>query len=102
MVTPVKVEIEHLIKVKFIQTIRYIMRVSNIIPVIKKNDKLRVCIDFRNLHNTTFKDEYPIVVVDMLIDSIVGNAILSFMDRHFSYNQFFTTKDNVSKTTFRL
>jgi hypothetical protein len=30
--------------------------------------KIRVCIDFRNLNRTTPKDEYPMPIVDMLIN----------------------------------
>ncbi|XP_072080955.1 uncharacterized protein [Arachis hypogaea] len=38
----IKEEIERLIKAKFIQTARYVEWVSNIIPVMKKNGKLRL------------------------------------------------------------
>ena len=38
--------------------------ISNIVPVMKKNDKFRICIDFQNLNNATLKDEYlmPIAI----------------------------------------
>ncbi|KAL1364401.1 hypothetical protein AAHE18_03G215500 [Arachis hypogaea] len=55
----------------------------------KKNGKLRVYIDFRDLNNATPKDEYFMPIADMLIDSVARNEILSFMD-----------EDDVSKTTF--
>ena len=42
----------------------------------KKNDKLRICIDFRNLNNATLKDEYFISIADMLVDSASGHDIL--------------------------
>lgn len=54
--------------------------------MIKKNSKLCVCIDFKNLNNITSKDEYPIPVADILVDSAIGNAILNFMDGHLGYN----------------
>lgn len=54
--------------------------------MVKKNGKLYVCIDFRNLNNTTPKDEYAISVVNILVDLAVGNVILSFMDGQSSYN----------------
>ncbi|XP_025650876.1 uncharacterized protein [Arachis hypogaea] len=53
----IKEEIERLVKAKFIRTARYVEWVSNIVPVMKKNGKLRVCIDFRDLNNATPKDE---------------------------------------------
>ncbi|XP_072080195.1 uncharacterized protein [Arachis hypogaea] len=97
----IKEEIECLIKVKFIRTAHYVEWVSNIVPMMKKNGKLRVCIDFQDLNNATPKDEYFMPMADMLIDSAAGNEILSFMDRYSGYNQIFITEDDVSKTTFR-
>ena len=49
-------------------------------PVEKKDsNKLRVCIDFRNLNRATPKDEYPMPVADMLINSASGNKVISFL-----------------------
>nr|XP_025628487.1 uncharacterized protein LOC112721656 [Arachis hypogaea] len=97
----IKEEIERLIKAKFIRTTRYLEWVSNIVPVMKKNGKLRVCIDFRDLNNATAKDEYFMPIANMLIDSAAGNEILSFMDGYSGYNQIFIAEDDVAKTAFR-
>ena len=43
----VKDEIEKLLKVGFIRPTRNVEWLSNIVPVMKKNGKLRICIDFR-------------------------------------------------------
>ncbi|XP_072080962.1 uncharacterized protein [Arachis hypogaea] len=67
----------------------------------KKNGKLRVCIDFRDLNNATPKDEYFMPIADMLIDYAVGNEILSLMDSYSGYNQIFIAEDDVSKIAFR-
>ncbi|XP_027368832.1 uncharacterized protein LOC113874822 [Abrus precatorius] len=72
----IKEEIERLLRAKFIRTARYVDWISNIVPVIKKNGSLRVCIDFRNLNTATPKDEYPMPIADMLVDSAAGNEIL--------------------------
>jgi len=50
---------------------------------------LHVCIDFQNLNSTTPKDEYPMPVVDMLVDSAVGNEMLSLLDGYSCYNQIY-------------
>ncbi|XP_015960134.1 uncharacterized protein LOC107484040 [Arachis duranensis] len=97
----IKEEIEHLIKVKFTRTTRYVEWVLNIVPVMKKNGKLRVCLDFRDLNNVIPKDECFMPIADMLIDSAAGNKILSFMDGYSGYNQIFIAEDDVSKITFR-
>jgi len=46
----IKAEITKLIEAKFIRRCRYVEWISNVVPVYKKNGKLRVCIDFRNLN----------------------------------------------------
>ena len=48
--------------------------------MIKKNGKLRVCVDFRDLNVATLKDMYVMHIADMLVNSIANNELLSFMD----------------------
>nr|ABA98801.1 retrotransposon protein, putative, unclassified [Oryza sativa Japonica Group] len=72
-----------------------------IVPVIKKNGKVRVCIDFRDLNKATPKDEYPMPVADQLVDASAGNKILSFMDGNAGYNQIFMAEEDIHKTAFR-
>ena len=101
VVLKIKDEVEKLLKVKFIRTTRYVDWLSNVVPVVKKNGKLKVCIDFRNLNTATPKDEYPIPIADMLVDSASCHEILSFMDEDSGYNQIFIAEDDMSKTAFR-
>lgn len=58
----------------------------------KKNGALRVCIDFRDLNVATPKDEYPMLVADILVHSACGNDILSLIDDYLTYNQNFIAK----------
>ena len=80
-------EIEKLLKAKFISPTRYVQWFANIVHVMKKNGKLRVCVDFRDLNVPTPKDMYVMPIVDMLVDSTADNELLSFMDVLFGYNQ---------------
>ncbi|GKV12331.1 hypothetical protein SLEP1_g23488 [Rubroshorea leprosula] len=82
----VKEEIERLLKVGFIRTSRYVEWLSNVVLVVKKNGKLRICVDFKNLNLATPKDEYPMPIVDLLVDGAARHRILSFMDGHSGYN----------------
>ncbi|KAM1105002.1 hypothetical protein ACFX19_013518 [Malus domestica] len=97
----IKDELVRLLKAGFIRTARYVEWLANIVPVLKKNGALRICIDFRNLNLATPKDEYTMPISDLLIDAAVNHAILSFMDGHAGYNQIFITEADVHKTTFR-
>ncbi|XP_050229217.1 uncharacterized protein LOC126678356 [Mercurialis annua] len=99
--TLIQDEIKRLEDAKFIREAQYTEWLSNIVPVMKKNGKLRVCVHFRNLNLATPKDEYPMPVADMLIDRAAGHTILSFLDAHSGYNQVPISKEDISKTVFR-
>jgi hypothetical protein len=97
----VKEEVDRLLQAEFIQPCCYADWVSNIVLVEKKNTrKIRICVDFRNPNWATLKDEYPMPVTDLLIDSTSGNKVISFLDVNAGYNQIFMVKEDVSKTTF--
>ena len=84
-----------MLKAEFIRITRYFDKVSNIVPIMKKNGKLCICIDFRDLNNATSKDEYYMLVADMLVDLALSNEILSFIGRYSGYNQIFIAEDDV-------
>jgi hypothetical protein len=91
-----------LLQARFIQPCRYADWVSNIVPVEKKNTgKIQICMDFRNLNRATPKDEYPMPIADLLVDSASGNKVISFLDGNAGYNQIFMAKEDVSKTVLR-
>jgi hypothetical protein len=96
----IKDEIHRPLEANFIRPCRYAEWVSNIVPVEKESDKLRVCIDFRNLNRATPKDEYPMPIADTLINNASGNRIISFLDGNAGYNQIFMDEEDASKTTF--
>jgi len=97
----IKAEITKLIEAKFIRQCRYAEWISNVVPVYKKNGKLRVCIDFRNLNKATPMDGYPMPIVDLLVDAAAGHRIISFMDGNAGYNQIFMAEEDIPKTAFR-
>ncbi|MCR2848164.1 reverse transcriptase family protein, partial [Weizmannia coagulans] len=71
----------------------------NIVPVAKKDGKVRVCVDFRDLNKASLKDDFPLPHIDMLVDSTVGHDMLSFMDRFSRYNQILLTPKDREKTS---
>jgi hypothetical protein len=76
----IKTEITRLLEAKFIRQCRYAEWISNVVPVYKKNGKLRACIDFRNLNKATLMDGYPMPMADVLVDVASGQKVISFMD----------------------
>ena len=94
-------ETERLLEAKFIRPCRYAEWISSVVLVYKKNRKLRVCIDFRDLNKVTPMDGYPMPIADMLVDATVRHKVISFMDGNVGYNQIFMAKEDMTKTTFR-
>jgi hypothetical protein len=91
----IKEEINRSLEAGFIRPCRYVEWISNIVPVEKKNTgKLRVCIDFCDLNKATPKDEYPMPMADVLINSASGHKIFSFPDGNAGYNQIFMAKED--------
>ena len=76
-------EIKKILRAKFIILIRYVQWLANFVPVMTKNGKLRVCVDFRDLNVAIPKDMYVMPIEDMLVDSTTNNELLSFMDGFF-------------------
>ena len=85
----------------FIKPIQHPHWLSNIIPVKKKNGQIRCCVDFRNLNKVCLKDKFPLPNMDLLIDSVVGSAMFSFMDGFSGYNQIRMAPKDAEKTAFR-
>ncbi|RVW92724.1 Retrovirus-related Pol polyprotein from transposon 297 [Vitis vinifera] len=62
--------------------VKYPQWMANVIPVPKKDDKVRVCVDYRDLNKASPKDDFLIPHIDMLVDSTTRHSMLSFMDGH--------------------
>jgi hypothetical protein len=74
--------------------------ISNIVLVEKKGyAKIRVYIDFRNLNRATPTDEYPMLIVDMLINDASRHKVLSFYGNA-GYNQIFMSEEDMYKMAF--
>ena len=54
--------------------------VANIVPVPKRNENIRICIDFRDLNAACPKDEFPLPITDVMIDNTRRFERMSFMD----------------------
>src|SRR3954463_3854115 len=98
----IKEDIGRLLKANFIRPCRYAEWISNIVPVEKKgSNKVRACIDFRDLNRATPKDEYPIPIADILINEASRHKVISFLDGKAGYNQIFMAEEDIYRTAFR-
>ena len=73
---------------------------ANVVPVPKKDGKVRMCVDFRDLNKASPKDDFPLPHINVLLDNTVGHALLSFMDGFSGYNQIKMAQEDTEKTSF--
>jgi len=79
--------VNKLIDAGFIHEVKYPTWIANIIPVRKNNGQLRVCVDFQDLNDACPKDDFPLPVIELMIDATTGHETLSFTDYTAGYNQ---------------
>ena len=87
-------------KAGFLTAIAYSNWVANIVPMPKKDGKVRMCIDYRDLNRASPKDNFPLPHIDTLVDNTITNRFFSFTDEFSGYNQIKMVKEDKAKTTF--
>ena len=73
---------------------------ANIVPVPKKDGKVRMCVDYRDLNKAYPKDDFSLPHIDTLVDSAASSAMYSFMDGFTGYNQIMMVVIDKLKTSF--
>ena len=96
----IKEEVQKLLDAGFIEVAKYPEWVANVVPVPKKDGKIRVCVDYRDLNKASPKDNFPLPHIDVLVDNAAGYSIFSFMDGFSGYNQIKLAPEDKDKTTF--
>ncbi|KAL4377944.1 hypothetical protein GQ457_02G018140 [Hibiscus cannabinus] len=67
----------------------------------KKDESLRMCIDYRQLNKMTVKNKYPLPRIDDLFDQLEGATVFSKIDLRSGYYQLKVREQDVLKTAFR-
>lgn len=75
---------------------------SNVVLVRKKDDSLRMCIDFRKLNAKTIRDAYYLPRTEDTIDRLIGARYFSKLDMRSGYWQVEVKGEDKPKTAFTL
>jgi hypothetical protein len=66
---------------KFIREILHPDWLANLVLVQQKNTaEWRMCVDYTDLNKHYSKDSFGLPQIDQIVDSMVGAALLSFLD----------------------
>jgi hypothetical protein len=85
--TKVKQYIDKLLVARFIQFVEEVIWLSPIVVILKKNGKLKICIDSRKLNVATKKDPYPLPFTDEVLNTITWHEVYSFLNGYSRYHQ---------------
>jgi hypothetical protein len=66
----------------------------------KRDESLRLCVDYRPLNAVTFKNKYPLPCIDVLFDQLAGARVFSKIDFRSGYHQIRIRPSDIPKTTF--
>ncbi|GAU51875.1 hypothetical protein TSUD_416600 [Trifolium subterraneum] len=100
MALRIKEEVQKQIDAGFLITSEYPQWLANIVPVPKKDGKVRMCVDYRDLNRDSPKDDFPLPHNDVLVDSTAKSKVFSFMDGFSGYNQIKMAVEDREKTAF--
>ena len=80
--------------------IRNLFQVSNLVLVRKKNDDIKICVDFKNINIASLKDNYGLHNMEAMLQQVTSCELLSMMDGFSGYNQVLVDEKEKFKTTF--
>jgi hypothetical protein len=66
----------------------------------KKDQSLRLCVDYRHLNAVTIKNMYSLPHIDILFDQLAGAGVFSKVDLHSGYHKIKIRPEDVPKTAF--
>ena len=93
-------EVDKLLEAGFIREMEYQDWLANVVVVLKKKGKWRVCVDYTNLNNACPKDSFPLPRIDQIVDSTTGQGMLSFLNAFSGYHQIPIAPTDEEKTAF--
>jgi hypothetical protein len=74
---------------------------SPMVMVFNKEGSWHMCSDFPVLNKLTIKDEFPIPVIDDLLDELSGVQFFTKLDLRSSYHHIRMNEEDISKTAFQ-
>jgi len=98
--TMVKEELDKLLEVGFIRPMETTEWVSLVVLALKKNGKLRVCVNYKALNKVIKKDRYPLPFCEEILEEVVRHEMYTFGNGYKGYHQVKIAPEDQLKTIF--
>ena len=73
---------------------------SNAVLVSKKDGKIRMCVDYRQLNKRTIKDSYALPRIEEILDTLSGSKYFTVLDMKSGYHQVEVFEEHKCRTAF--
>ena len=93
-------KVDNLLRAGFIREVKYLEWLANVVVVLKKGGKWRVCVDYMDLNEACLKDSFPLPRIDQIVDASAEHGMLSFLNAFSGYHQILIYEPYAKKTTF--
>ncbi|KAA3461423.1 RNA-directed DNA polymerase (Reverse transcriptase), Ribonuclease H-like protein [Gossypium australe] len=96
----VMLKIKEEVKKQFDAGFLQVSGLPTLFPIPKKDGKVRMCVDYRDLNKASPMDNFPLPHIDTLVDNTAGYSLFSFIDGFLGYYQIKMHPEDIEKTIF--
>jgi len=68
--------------------------VANAVVVLRKDNRIKVCVDYKDLNKASSKEDFYLPYIDILVDNAVKSIMYSLMDGFSRYNHIILAEEN--------
>ena len=76
----IQAEVNNLLKVGLIREVKFSEWLANVVVVLKKGGKWRVCVDYTDLNDACPKNNFHLPGIDQIVNASMGQGMLCFLD----------------------
>jgi hypothetical protein len=85
-----------------IETVEESKWISAMVVQEKKQGRIRICVELRNLNDTCLHDPFPTPFTDEVLENVGGNDVYSFTDEFLGCHQIKVALKDIYNTTFAM
>ena len=100
LILKIKEEITKQIESRLVEVTQYPTWLANVVPIAKKDGKIRICVDYSHLNKVSPKNNFPLLNIHILIDDCAKHEMQSLVDCYARSHKIMTDEKHAEKRTF--